>query len=235
MRIVSWNVQGLRKNVSAPAISEALLRHDPTIIALHEFNPRPFGEALGALLSSSRFERYGQPVRSSPFRTIVFARPGARLLRAPQPLGVDDPFWIELRFGALGLSAAHIPIKGQDREAHWRAALSVAHSVGDGLHLLIGDLNTTLHGIDEEHAAVPGQEYLQQLSALGWVEGWRKLNANAREYSWHHPSPPRNGFRLDQVWLSPSLIQGLLGATMDHDVRTSGLSDHSMLIIDLSV
>lgn len=234
-RIVSWNVQGLRKNINAQTLADALLSHEPSLIALHEFSAKPFGEALAGLIAAEGFELYAPSARTSPFRSVMFARPGARLIPTPFPLLADDPFWIELRFGELGISAAHVPLRGPDRKAHWEAALSLTKSVGDGLHLLIGDLNTTLHGIDEKHSAVPGEQYLRQLEAERWVEAWRHRHpsADAMEYSWHHPKLPHNGFRLDQAWLSPALVPLLRDARMDHEVRAQKLSDHSMLIVDL--
>ena len=236
-RIISWNVQGLRTNVSAQGLADALLKYEPSVVALHEFSAKPFGGTLAGVLAGEGFEQHAPPTRSSPFRSVMFARPGAHLVPPPFPLPADDPFWIGLRFGELGISAAHIPLKGPDRMAYWDAGLSLTKSVGDGLHLLIGDLNTTLHGIDEKHSAVPGEHYLQQLETERWVEAWRCQHpgTDAMEYSWHYPKPPHNGFRLDQAWVSPSLVPLLADARMDHEVRKSGLSDHSMLIVDLNL
>lgn len=238
MRILSWNVQGLKKSVEPRTIGAALLDHAPSLIVLQEYRPGPRGTALNEFLSNAGFAPYAPPAKAWPFRTIIFAPTGAHVMPAPTDLAVDDPFWIELRFGKLAISAVHIPLQGFDtewRKSHWQGALSLTTSVGEGLHVLIGDLNTTRHGIDEIGTSVPGDHYLSELEAAGWVEAWRERNPNLAvpEYTWYHHRG--NGFRIDQAWLSPALAPRLIDARLDHNVREAKLSDHSMLIVDLNL
>jgi hypothetical protein len=41
--------------------------------------------------------------------------------------------------------------------------------------------------------------------------------------------------KLDQAWLSPSLIQHLRRAALDYSAREENLSDHSILLLDLDL
>lgn len=240
MRIISWNVQRIKKKVGAGAIATAILNHNPSIIALHEFNLKVLGRKLASALAVENFVPYASPFSGKYFRTIVFAPPGAQIMATPAALDGHDAFWIELRSARLGISTVYIPPHSKNyaasRAAHWQAVLTVARSVKDRPHLIIGDLNTTLHGVDEKNSSVPGEEYLKELEKIGWVEAWRKLHQFGpiiERYSWFSNS--RNGFRLDQAWLSPSLVPHLSDTIMDHDVRERQLSDHSMLIVDLNL
>jgi exonuclease III len=76
---------------------------------------------------------------------------------------------------------------------------------------------------------------LQQFDALvaaGWVDAWRSLHPDAREYSWCN-ARSGNGFRLDHALLSPSLAGELASARYVHATRESKASDHSALLIEL--
>lgn len=239
MHVISWNVERIKKRVGAAAIANALINHEPSVIALHEFSEGEGGERLAERLNEVGYRTYAHPAREFPFRMIVFARHELELL--VPPVFADDPFWVEARCAMLRISAVHIPLRTKGyaewRKAHWEGALSLARTIGDRRHLIIGDLNTTLHGIDEKYAAVPGNEYLRELESAGWVEAWRKVppDPSLMEYSWYHPRPPHNGFRIDQAWMSAALTPLLQGARMDHKVRENKLSDHSMLIVDFDM
>lgn len=118
---------------------------------------------------------------------------------------------------------------------HWQVALSLVSSKLDTAHILIGDLNTTRHGIDQVGDSISGDQYLRDLETAGWTEAWRMTHPEPapREYSWYHRLG--SGFRFDQAWLSPTLAPRLTGAHMIHDVRERGLSDHSMLVVEVDV
>jgi hypothetical protein len=181
----SWNVERLKKRVGAQAVADALLVHEPAVILLHDCRRNREGDRLTASLAEAGFVPCVHPASEFIFRTIAYTRPPASLARTPSPLAADDPFWIELRIGTLGISGAHIPLKNKKyaawRAAHWQAGLSIAHSKDTGKHLLIGDLNTALHGIDEVECVVPGDHYLKELEEAGWLEGWRRLNPSEPE------------------------------------------------------
>jgi exonuclease III len=105
--------------------------------------------------------------------------------------------------------------------------------VSNSHHILIGDLNTTRHLFDETGRSISGDHYLAGLEQAGWAEALRKCKPGKQEGSWF--SSAGNGFRVDQAWLSPSLVPILTHAQLDHTVRELGYSDHSMLVVDLDI
>jgi exodeoxyribonuclease III len=135
----------------------------------------------------------------------------------------------------LVLIAAHIPCNGPDRAARehvFQSLLAAARRTRDMPCLVIGDLNAGRHHLDEAGATFTCTRLLGQLAALGYTDAWRHLNPGIREYSWY--SAQGAGFRLDHAWVSPSLLGRLSSCRYDHDQRTSGLSDHSALLLKLA-
>ena len=241
MRIVSWNIDSLKGGPEK--IVAAVLHQQPTLVAFQEFpsgnKPGSNAVAVERMLATEGLVPFRREAKARPFRTIVFGPAETRLVAAPPELEGDDPFWVDVQFGGVGLSAAHIAIPQNAglREMHWRTALSLIASKADTAHILIGDLNTTRHGIDQEGATISGDHFLRTLEAAGWRDAWRATHAAPvpREYSWYYKKIgfKEIGFRFDQAWLSPALAPRLLGARMNHEVREQGLSDHSMLVVEL--
>jgi exodeoxyribonuclease-3 len=235
MRILSWNVERLK--AGAPAITGEILRHEPDVVALQEFQPGRSGAAVAGLLEAEGFGfRHDTPFGRG-FCSVIFSRLPSQALLAPNGLPPDNwsSYWAEASCGGLGVSCLHVPVSKYKahRKAFWDTAVMHSHAMSGSPHLLIGDLNTTRHGIDELGKVVPGDHWLRDLEAGGWNEAWRIASPGVREYSWY--SKTESGFRIDQAWLSPVASPGLRHARMDHVRRISGLSDHSMLIVDLDV
>ena len=70
------------------------------------------------------------------------------------------------------------------------------------------------------------------MSAMGWVDAWRTLHPDDREYTWYS-RPRNNGFRLDHAFLSPELAPSLQSARHVHSTRAEGVTDHSAIVVDL--
>jgi endonuclease/exonuclease/phosphatase family metal-dependent hydrolase len=72
---------------------------------------------------------------------------------------------------------------------------------------------------------------LTGLAPHGFRDAFRSLHGyGAREISWAWPRFPRSGYRLDHV-----LVKGLEPTACGylHELRTSGLSDHSAIVCDV--
>jgi exonuclease III len=100
-----------------------------------------------------------------------------------------------------------------------------------GPTILIGDFNTGKRYIDEDGATFIGSEYMDQLGVLGYLDSWRTLNPESREYTWF--SSAQNGFRLDYAFLSHALVPQLSYAKHVDAPRLNGVTDHSALLVDL--
>jgi exonuclease III len=113
----------------------------------------------------------------------------------------------------------------------WNSLLDIVRNRVDSRFILIGDLNTGKHYIDELRATFYGSNYIDEIESLGFVDAWRHLHTNEREYTWF--SYKGNGFRLDYAFLSPNIKDKLLSAYHSHVERENKISDHSVLILSL--
>jgi exonuclease III len=203
-------------------------------VALQEYRPNVKGAQLQQLLYAAGLQ-FAHSAANTGFCNAIFSRTAITV--APLPAGLPTDrwanYWIEAECDGLGLSIVHIPIpRYRDmRRAYWEAVLRRAEEMAQHNHLIIGDFNTTRHGIDEIGKSVPGDAWLRELEARGWVEGWRQCNPDKHEFTWF--SRQNNGFRVDQAWLSPITLPRMRTSQIDPAGRLQGLSDHSMLLLDL--
>ena len=106
--------------------------------------------------------------------------------------------------------------------------------------VLIGDFNTGLRA-DAEGAMFKMSHDLQALIGTGFIDTWRHLHPDGREYTWYSRRKDRdtgetqdhNGFRLDYVFVSPVLATSLDSAAILHESRWAGCSDHAAVVVDL--
>jgi exonuclease III len=97
--------------------------------------------------------------------------------------------------------------------------------------LAIGDFNTCRAFVDEPGAFDVTARFMDTVQEAGFRDLWRDRYPDGREFSWY--SHRGNGFRIDHAFVSPRLIRRVDTISYVHDVRLDGLSDHSMLRLDL--
>jgi exodeoxyribonuclease III len=83
------------------------------------------------------------------------------------------------------------------------------------------------------------REYFEKLLNLGFIDTFREMNPNAKEFSWWDYRIPfkRNlGMRIDHILLSKNLLIFLNKAYVDKTMRTlERPSDHVPVVIELSL
>ncbi len=86
--------------------------------------------------------------------------------------------------------------------------------------------------MDKMHAGRPFKftDQYRELRHVGYTETWRHCNHEGREYSWYGRG---RAFRIDHAFASPPLLERLHGCVYSHHERETGVSDHSMLIVDI--
>ena len=98
--------------------------------------------------------------------------------------------------------------------------------------MAIGDFNTCRAYVDEPGAIDATAHFMDSVEAIGFRDLWRHRYPDGREYSWY--SHRGNGFRIDHAFLSPGLAARAGAVRYSHDERLARLSDHSVLLLDLS-
>ncbi|GAA1822490.1 endonuclease/exonuclease/phosphatase family protein [Agromyces salentinus] len=117
---------------------------------------------------------------------------------------------------------------------YWDAVISAAASGHLNAGVLIGDWNTGTNTLDKSPAGAgfDGADRLAALEATGYVDPWRLSHPDEREYSWF--STAGNGFRVDHVYVHPSLLDDVLNAFYDQTPLAERATDHAALILELS-
>lgn len=97
--------------------------------------------------------------------------------------------------------------------------------------IIAGDFNTGINGIDQKGDSFWYSEYLGRLNDAGYVDAFRQAHGDLREFSWY--SQKGNGFRYDHTWVHESLARSIGDCRYEHSPRVEGLSDHSVMILEL--
>jgi len=245
VRLLAWNI--LHGGGSRMArIVEEISAYDPDVVAVTEFRARP-----GAALSEAMKEidlRHAESTRPAANENgiAVFSRtPIRRLPRSPAP-PESRGRWLDIHLPdyGFGIGVFHILAAGSDRKHPtnvaktrvWDAVLRAAEARLRKPFLFAGDWNTGAHRLDESGKTFVCAEHFGKLSAAGWTDLWRRHNPGITEHTWYSKykgGVKGNGFRLDHAFATPALAARVQGCRYSHAVREAGISDHSVMIVDV--
>jgi exodeoxyribonuclease III len=242
VRIVHWNVlHGGGKRVAA--IAAEIASRAPDVVALSEFRAVN-GEALrDAMLAAGLW--HVVTTEPGPRRNGLALYTRERPLLQPPPAdpGLADQRWLEVTLpGALlGIAFVYVPpviSVGEETKARfWEMLLAEAERRRDDPFLILGDLNTGAPWVDEPRASLHASDAFVRLGRSGWTDVWRHFHGpEATEWTWLSKGRGRRigwGYRLDHAFASPSLVPRLRAARYVHEPRDAGLSDHSLMIVDV--
>ena len=242
LRLALWNIrQGAGPRT--PAIAEALLATEADVLVLCEVR-RGASAQLRGLLERSGYALVaagwdaGTPAVANC--VAVFARLRVRLPRTPAVATCDRLVHCLLP-GAVHLLAAHLPIGRPELERpYWDGLMAFAAATAGRRALVLGDLNALLTTLDSDRDDLRGVAHARELAVLssaGWRDPWRERNPQARDCTWispGRPGVPGAGYRVDCALVSRSLRGRVRACAYDHAVRAPGVSDHSLLTLDLA-
>lgn len=243
MRLLSWNIQqggGARR----ARIVEEVSAYDADVIAMTEFRARP-----GAGLRADLLERGWPHVETTnpdgnQDGIAIFSRtPICRTEPSPAPPG-DLLRWLDIELpaygfgvGVLHIMAATSPSLRQAKIRFWDTVLETAEARLDQPFLLTGDWNSGLHKLDEKGKTFVCAEQFAKLSGLGFIDLWRRHNPGTTESTWYSKmkgGAKGNGFRVDHAFASPCLERRVTWCRYSHVERQAGISDHSLLLLEVA-
>jgi exodeoxyribonuclease-3 len=237
MRIVSWNVRQGGGGVRAQPMAAGLLALEPDVVALSEYRPLASAPLVSALRADGLEHVAATEPRRSANGVAVLARAPFHLPPSPAWLTeLQRERWLEVdpAGASFTLLNAYVPPirSGFDKPGFWRALLTAAEQSIHEEFAIVGDLNTGPHRIDEVGATFGVEDAFRELLAQGWVDAFRTLHGDVREYS--HGARGVGQHRIDHAFLSPSLAPRLRACFYEHDLRVvERLSDHSPLVLDV--
>lgn len=238
MRLVAWNI---RHGGKSPDIAAAIIAHDPDVIVLTEY--RDSGSK--SILDQLRF--FGWPhvaasQVSGPVNGVAIV--SKHLLESrPTPVpGPDLDRWSAEVFlpaeavGVIGIYAPlpnHLGVPAGVQKRFWSGVHDLMAQRAVERLLLLGDFNTCAPGADGPNP-LPCSEAFEALPKFGWADAWRAVNQDASDFSYVDLTrPARTRWRIDHAFVSPPLATTVLRCRYSHIEREQGLSDHSMLILDV--
>lgn len=230
MRLLAWNIrQGGGSRLAG--IMAAIVRHDADVLILSEYRGGDSAERLRAALKTSGY-RHATRLAPPPQRTGVLIAARRRFVeRGPVCAGVEEPWrLLDVDLGVVRLTGVYMP-NLLKKVPYWQSLVDALTDRAPHDALAIGDFNTCRAYVDEPGAIDATAHFMDSMNAIGFRDLWRHRYPDGREFSWY--SHRGNGFRIDHAFLSPSLAARAGVVRYSHDERLAGLSDHSVLLLDL--
>ncbi|MDR0622602.1 MAG: exodeoxyribonuclease III [Deltaproteobacteria bacterium] len=256
MKLISFNVNGLRAASGKPGFFEWFLASGADLVALQETKARP--EQLGEeILSPGPYRSYF----SSP--TVKKGYSGVAIFAKEKPLGVTaelpgDKWAQEGRLLHAELKDFHFlnvyfPNGQKDDErldfkmGYYEAFFEFAQKLRASKPVVVcGDFNVAHREIDlaqpEYYSETSGflpqeREFVTKLIANGYVDTFRHLNGDLTEqYTWWSyrggDKRKNNGWRIDYFFATSELAPKLAKAWIEPKIR---FSDHCPIGLELNL
>ena len=233
MRILSWNIlHGGGQRVRN--IVDSIKEHAPDIVCFQEFRHGKSKPILLDGLKSLGLDQIYSPDSGKPRDNTILVASRYDFEAETFPEKQQAPTKaIQVKFHSpeLNLVIVHIPHKKKqipffiamhELPKHWLQEAS----------LLVGDFNCGIPFEDSETKSFDNTHMFQHLLQQGWIDAWRSRNTKAREFTWIS-TKNRYGFRYDHALVSRTMNANIEKIYYDHTVRDQGVSDHSLMMIEL--
>jgi exonuclease III len=241
MLFLTWNLRHGGGARAMPRIVLTLLEHAPDVMVLTEFRVHTGGQIAGVLADHGWRHQATTSPPQGVNGLLVASRTPLRVVSPPTVAALPDHGLIrsrraiEVEFPDIGLALAGVHItcdgKGLGREAVFQHVVAAARRRRGEPFVLLGDFNAGRHGADEAGATFSCTRCLGELAAMGYADAWRMVCGGRREYSWYGHDGA--GFRIDHAFVSGPLRGAVRRCEYSHRERSSGLSDHSAMLLEL--
>lgn len=241
MKLLTWNIMHGGGPERLCWIALALLDWAPDVIALTEFRSRR-GGGLRAVLADHGWAHQARS-DAEPGENSVLLASRVPIVHADRherlaPEHRKRLVTAELTCGT-SITAAHIPDARRsdaramvDKSTVWHEVLRTAGARKHAPHVVMGDLNTGRHRLDEAGETFSCTALLGRLASMGYVDAWRAVHGRARTASWF--SHAGAGFRLDHALVSGPAAGRIRSAEYGSAALGSGLSDHAPLLLEVA-
>ncbi len=240
MRLVSWNILA-GGGPRCGAIVKLLRSYDPDVIVLQETVATRATDLCHLLGGAGYAHGLSAPRGPKERGLCVLARtPLRRLAEATPPHATIYPRgWLEVELMDCGwrLAAVYGPPEGPLIPAFWNAAAAWLACRATHPFIMLGDFNAGASWVDAKNYRFKAGRAFAELAGIGLVDLWRREHGERREHTWFScPGGGRTGrgFRIDHAFASAMLAERVTSCRYDHKVRKRGLSDHSLLVVDLT-
>ena len=245
MKIVSWNVNGIRACINKGAFQEMIMTHAPDVIGIQEIKLHD-PSVVDDIVGSGGYHTVWHPAEKKGYSGV-----GLGLKQKPDEVFIgmgNDHFDVEgrvvsARYGSVLIHTVYFPNGQQSPErlayklAFYESFFSYCREwEANGVHsIVMGDFNTANHPIDlarpDENETVSGflpveREWLTRIESDGYVDTFRHTHPGSpHHYTWwtyRAGARQRNvGWRIDYVWVARELLSQVSSAFILSDVTGS--------------
>lgn len=205
--------------------------HDPDTVVLTEWRNGVSGEVF-ATWATSRGMRHAGLADGGTANGVFLASKHRFRTASATPAGQGAGVLMLARFAGVTLLACYFP-QLNEKSVFFDHCARVARRHRAGPFVLVGDLNTGNQTADRSQGAVRyacAAGFDDLCAPDGLVDLWRRNNGEAREWTWL--SHRANGFRIDHALGNAHYVRAFApSCRYDHSVRTTGLTDHSAVLV----
>ena len=249
MKVLAWNIRA-GGGVRVAGIFQQLLTWDADILVLSEFRGTSASQSLATMLRDAGWRHQVTTARNNDKTNGLLVASRWPVTSVEHRIRIDPFRWLPCLIHGFGddgheplfIGSMHVPNRVSGRKDRFqRGVIRFVKKFPRELGLLLGDTKSGISVIDEESPAFGAMEenWIGQLSKQGWVDGFRHLHGDKREFSWYSPNK-NNGFRLDYAYLSPKMAGGLKSVSYQwgksgDSTRREVLSDHAAILASITV
>ncbi|MBV8262203.1 MAG: hypothetical protein JOY87_00080 [Candidatus Eremiobacteraeota bacterium] len=242
MKLGTVNVRSGGNPASVLELSKIMRAAGCSTIVFSEFRDNLAGKALLRDLQGHgyRYFAFSSDVRG----VLVVSQQGFDATVNPGGLATFPNAMIRANFATWTLYAVYMPT-GKRKIPQFRYLIEAAkqHNARREAGIAIGDFNNGCEKLDIQVNVTSGKRiedfpahpYFHEFDEV-WPEAWRRLHPSTHEYSWFASNKPisqRQGWRLDEAFVSPLLLPDLASAEYLPQTRVGGWTDHSALVVTL--
>ena len=247
--VLTWNVQHAAPKRAWQQVEWLAAQPDTDIIALTEVGGLRSAAVVGEALRYYGYATHVPVGEVTDYRVVVASRVGKLRIVAAGPdcmphRGVVGRVAFDQE--TITIAAVYVPSRGpQERRNVAKRAFqdAVARMLPDlvsrfgsqGPVLIGGDLNVVEPQHSPHHSVFGEWEYnfYRSFEKAGLVDCFRHLHREAEDHSWYGRSGL--GFRFDHIFIDDASAGRVLACRYEHGTRIGGLSDHSAMVLTLTV
>lgn len=231
MRVLLWNIKKGGGDRVLDIFRE-LCKQNADIIVLTEYRNNQNSVAIkNMLLSQGYIHQSFRRTKDSHTDSIIICSKEHHTLESGVWATKKEPFF-NVKIGDLYICGMHFSFNKSQKELANDFKIELGKFKNNAKILMIGDLDTAKNYIDSNAFGYKSCKKHFDLEDLGLIDCWREKNKDAVEYS--YTTSNGNGFRTDIMFATKNILPSIEMCKYIHEVREKKLSNHSMMIMDLS-
>lgn len=232
MKIITWNIRhggGARIN----KIIDRIKYHNADIVIITEYRSNFNGIELKNKLAENGYKFQIAPVIDIKKNTLMIAsKTDFEVQLFENQLQEEYHRVVNIGNDQLSLYGVYFPQKMQKKKI-FEFLVSEMDRSKEKPTIFIGDFNTGKPLIDEVKNTFSCSNYMDIIEQKNYADIWRFINKDKLEYSWY--SNAGNGFRIDHAFINKVFLNQVSDCFYSHNERADGISDHSMMVLEIDI